>query len=114
MKDTLSRLRKTKKITQQEVADALGIARNTYTQYELGRRVPDYETMKKLAAYYNVSIDYLLDGTTTQTVQLADLLTKADMRIFVGEYELPPQHRGQLLTIIRAFSEAVIQREKAD
>lgn len=110
MKDTLSRLRKEKKMTQQDVANSIGIARNTYTQYELGRRVPDYETIKKLAAYHNVSIDYLLDGTTTQTVQLADLLNKEDVRLFIGEYELMQPHRQHLLTIVRAFAQALQQK----
>lgn len=61
--ERLTKLRKAKKLTQQELADKLNISRATYAQYEIGRRKPDYETLEKLADYFNVSIDYLLGRT---------------------------------------------------
>ncbi|VDG98864.1 HTH-type transcriptional regulator immR [Lysinibacillus sphaericus] len=53
-------LRKTKKRTQQEIADYIGITRPAYTAYERGTRNPDYEILQKLANYYDVTTDYLL------------------------------------------------------
>lgn len=53
-------LRKNKKKTQQEIADYLGITRPAYTAYERGTRQPDYETLNKIANYYDVTSDYLL------------------------------------------------------
>lgn len=110
MKETLSRLRKTRKMTQQEVAESIGIARNTYTQYEIGRRIPDYETIRKLAAFYNVSVDYLLDGTSDQSIQLLDVLSQPQFRIFIGDYEVNEAQSKHLLTIVRTFAEALSQK----
>lgn len=56
----LASLRKAKKITQQDVADYLGLTRPAYTAYERGNRQPDYSILQKLADYYDVSTDYLL------------------------------------------------------
>lgn len=55
--------RKRKKLTQERVADYLGITRPAYTAYERGSRQPDYEILKKLAELYEVSTDYLLGRT---------------------------------------------------
>lgn len=49
--------------TQQQLADYLGITRPAYTAYERGTRQPDYETLQKLADFFDVSIDYLLGRT---------------------------------------------------
>jgi transcriptional regulator with XRE-family HTH domain len=55
----LVKLRKDKKLSQEDTAKALGIPRSTYAQYELGRRHPDYNMIQKLADFFGVSIDYL-------------------------------------------------------
>ena len=41
----------------------LNIAQNTLSQYETGIREPDLSTLKNLADYFNVSVDYLLERT---------------------------------------------------
>ncbi|WP_273000933.1 helix-turn-helix domain-containing protein, partial [Hydrogenibacillus schlegelii] len=61
--DRLVHLRKSRGLTQKEVADKLKISRSSYAQYELGRRRPDYETLIGIANLYDVSIDYLLGRT---------------------------------------------------
>lgn len=49
--------------TQQEMADALSIDRITYHRYETGQREPTLATLKKIAEYFSVTTDYLLDLT---------------------------------------------------
>lgn len=56
---TLTELRKQRKLTQAEMAKILGVARTTYSSYEQGRRKPDDEIQKKIADYFEVSLDYL-------------------------------------------------------
>ncbi|MGY3717014.1 helix-turn-helix domain-containing protein [Sutcliffiella cohnii] len=66
--DNLLKIRKRKNYTQQRVADYLGITRPAYTAYEKGNRQPDYETLKKLSALYDVTIDYLLGNETSTPI----------------------------------------------
>lgn len=54
-------LRHSHKKTQKEVADYINTTYQNYAHYEKGRHSPDPETLSKLAEYYNVSIDYLLN-----------------------------------------------------
>ncbi|WP_368252047.1 helix-turn-helix domain-containing protein [Enterococcus sp. 2201sp1_2201st1_B8_2201SCRN_220225] len=56
---TLTELRKQKKLTQEEMAKIIGVARTTYSSYEQGRRTPDVDVQNKIADYFNVSLDYL-------------------------------------------------------
>lgn len=56
-------IREDRDIKQREVADILGVSQNTYSQYENGVIALTAEVLIKLADYYGVSIDYLLDRT---------------------------------------------------
>lgn len=54
------KLRTEKDLTQQDVADGIGILRSTYAHYEIDRREPDNEMLCRIARYFDVSADYLL------------------------------------------------------
>lgn len=56
-------LREDRKLSQTEVARAIGMSRSGFSMYELGEREPDMDTVRKLADYFNVTTDYLLGRT---------------------------------------------------
>lgn len=56
----LVELRSSKKLTQEALAKALGVTRSALSQYELGTRNPDYDTLDKYSKYFGVSFDDLL------------------------------------------------------
>lgn len=60
--EKLRELRKEKGISLKELGAAMGVAESTMSLYENGKRQPDYETLLKLAEYFNVTVDYLLRG----------------------------------------------------
>ena len=57
-------IRKSKGLTQAEVAKYIGISQNNYSYWESGKVKIDNDSLKKLADYFNVSVDYLLDRET--------------------------------------------------
>ena len=57
----LKNLREEHKMTQAELASALGLGATTISMYEKDERDPDTSTLKKIAEIFNVSTDYLLD-----------------------------------------------------
>ena len=65
------RLRTSSGLTQAEMAEKLGISRSTIGMYETGAREPDFETLEKIADFFNVDTDYLL-GRTNQTTLLPE------------------------------------------
>lgn len=59
----LKSIRTARRLTQQEVADAISIERVTYARYENGTRTPPIENVIKLARFFEVTTDYLLGLT---------------------------------------------------
>lgn len=59
----LKELRKAHSYTQDYVAAALGVVRQTYSHYETGTRIPNTEVLYKLAGLYNISVDDLIQLT---------------------------------------------------
>lgn len=64
--DILRNLIEEKSITQKELGNQLNIAPSTIGNYVRNLREPDYQTLKQIAAYFNVSTDYLLDYHSEQ------------------------------------------------
>ena len=55
-------LRKLKKISQAQLAKAIYVSPSTLGMYEQGRREPSIDTLVLIADYFNVSLDYLING----------------------------------------------------
>ena len=67
-------LRKEKRMTQQELADALQIKRATVSNYEIGRRSPHLSELRRIAEYFGVGLDYF---GMVQTDDVLDLIARA-------------------------------------
>lgn len=59
----LKDIREDRDYTQSHIADVLHIKQNTYSQYETGVRQIPIDLLIKLADFYNVSTDYILERT---------------------------------------------------
>ena len=57
----LKELRKQYNLTQAALSEKVGIERVNYTRYENGKVRPDYETIIKIADFYEISLDELFD-----------------------------------------------------
>ena len=58
----LKAIRKQKNLNQLKVALDLNISREALSHYENGKRSPDIQMLRKLSEYFNVSIDFLING----------------------------------------------------
>ena len=62
-------IREDRDIRQKDIAAVLNVSQNTYSQYETGVISLTAEVLVKLADYYGVSVDYLLDRTNNPHTQ---------------------------------------------
>lgn len=60
----LRELRNSRKLSQQELADLLGISKSSVNMYERGEREPGIDTLEAIADYFNVDMDYLTGKTS--------------------------------------------------
>ena len=72
-KDNLVELRKIHDLSQEELADKIGVSRQTLSKYETGESLPDIEKCKLIADVFSVSIDDLLnyDSKSSESLGLA-------------------------------------------
>ena len=68
--EKLQELRKQRKITQQQLADAIYVSRTAISKWESGRGFPNIDSLKSIAAYFNVTVDELL--STEEAIKIAD------------------------------------------
>jgi len=86
MGDRLRELRLKRNLSQEEVARQIGITRSAYSHYEINNRQPVYDTLIKLSAYFEVTLDYIIGGDagkpeagmTPDTVEIFRLLSSMD------------------------------------
>ncbi len=57
----LRQLRVSAGLTQQQLAERLGVGRVNYTRYENDAVRPDYETIIKIADFFDISLDEIFD-----------------------------------------------------
>lgn len=60
--EKLKKLRTDKGLTQVRFSQEFNISSGTIAMWETGKRMPDTEMLKRIANYFDVSIDYLLDN----------------------------------------------------
>ena len=58
----LNTIRKERNLNQLKVAMDLNISREALSHYENGKREPSLDMLNKMSKYFNVSIDYLING----------------------------------------------------
>ena len=69
----LKSLRTGMKLTQQQLADRLGVAKSIISYYESGDRYPSYDVLIKISHIFHVTTDYLLDVERQRLINVSDL-----------------------------------------
>jgi len=88
-------LRKVRDKKQSQMADEIGVSRQSMSNYESGKNVPDLDTIAKIARYLDCSTDYLLGLTNFYTQQ--DHVRYAKQMEKFGEYLTSPYlHQADL------------------
>lgn len=103
----LRMIREHQEFSQKEAAEQLNILPDTYGHYERGVREPDFQTLKRIANFFHVSIDYLLDNEDEVVLESTPIL---DLSNFVmhGKYTINQQFPDeQERRIIKAVVDAV-------
>lgn len=66
--EKLQELRKSRGLTQEELAEALFVSRTAISKWESGRGYPSIDSLKQISNYFSISIDELLSGEKLITI----------------------------------------------
>lgn len=69
----LKNLRTNQKMTQQQLADRLQVAKSVVSYYESGDRYPSYDVLIRIAHVFHVTTDYLLDIERKRVIDVSDI-----------------------------------------
>lgn len=117
-KDRLKELRKNYNMTQEELANRLGIVRTAITNYETGRTSPDPETLSIIANILNTTTDYLL-GRTDINISVEELLHNISKPshedAFTKEiHNLSPESQEELKKLIELYKMRDMQKRNIE
>ena len=76
--EKLQELRKSRGLTQEELAEALFVSRTAVSKWESGRGYPSIDSLKEISRYFSVSIDALLSGE--KLLSIAEKENKSNIR----------------------------------
>lgn len=113
--ESLKKIRKQYKMTQEDIAKLLGISRSGYTYYETGKTVPSVEVLQKLSAIYNTTIDVIVGNPIRENSDrryYADILSvsegntdpliymKKDEQALIMAFRLLPEEEKEKLQAV--------------
>lgn len=103
----IQELRKTKKLSQKEVAAHLNIPATTYNTYESGRTEPPIEILVRLSHLYSMPIDVIV--SRDRTYQTADDVAQmlADYKEQLAAYDRQLDEKGVDAPGVREFMESM-------
>ena len=71
--ERLQKLRKSKNISQKQLANALGLSTSVISNYEAEERTPSVENLIAIAKFYHCSVDFLLGLEKENSVNILDV-----------------------------------------
>lgn len=93
----LKELRKEKNITQEQLAEKMGVARRTVSRWETGANMPDMDILIDISDFYGVDLREILDGERKNDHM--DKETKETV-LKVAEYENEGKKRNAVVVIV--------------
>lgn len=81
-------LRVKRDMSQAQLAAALGISKSSISMYELGKRQPDFETLRSIAVFFSVDMNYLLGGERGVEMEFKDALKQLRTKRGLSQVEL--------------------------
>ena len=91
----LKNLRRDRGLSQGELSKVFSVAQQTVGKWESGLAYPNIDTLKQIAKYFNVSIDYLLDNDGAGANANTQPPLNAEQAELIAEYDaLNDEGRG--------------------
>lgn len=95
----LKELRTKRNVTQQQLADYIGVGRTAIAGYETKDKCPDFDKLRLIAKFFNVTTDYLLEIDNNEKRLDNSDTTIATHRVNFGE-DLPEEAYEELESIL--------------
>lgn len=102
MPNRIREVRKAHNMTMKQLGAEIGLAESTISQYETGKREPDYETLLRIGDLFGVTVGYLLGAEEQKENPAATVgngVSDRDIRLAKWFRSLPEETRTAILTL---------------
>lgn len=102
----LRQLRDSKGISQQMLADAIGVSQPSINKYENHNIEPDIETLRRIADYFETSVDYIVGHTDIRRrIEQTEAyeLNETEQKLIDSFRDLTPEQRQCILMTVKTF-----------
>ena len=100
---TITRLRTQRGLSQGDLAEALGVSRQSVSKWETNASVPDLDKLVKLSQFFNVSLDELVTRASSPQEAAPEDTPKSEVRIPSRQTNHRPHHRRNHLSVSGHF-----------
>ena len=102
--DRLRGLRKQQKMTQSDLGQTLRVGGENISRYEIGLSIPPSDKLLRLAKFFRVSTDYLLQGDVLDvaSVEIDDVEL---LNLFLKVCDLSNEDKSTIKNVLRSFTE---------
>lgn len=108
--DVFQSLCKKKGVSCKRAAEDIGLSNSITTKWKKTGATPSGDTLNRIAAYFNVTIDYLLGNETVD--QATDILNDVDLA-FYGDYrELDEDDKETVRDMVRVMRERRARKQE--
>lgn len=99
----LRELRDKMGVSQETVGDYIGVSGTVYSRYETGSREPSIDMTKKLADYFGVSVDFLVENTDFEEATIS----KSEMELINAFRKADPRARGDAYLLLKSHADDI-------
>ena len=117
MANRIRALRQEKGIKQIELARAVSVSQAALSGYETGRYEPDFATLKKIADYFAVSVDYLLGHNAPPSSRSGTAPADRDQLMAAfwgGDQDLTDEDKEAMWADVKNFAAFIAQKKKQE
>jgi len=114
--ERIANLRTKHKLTQEQFAKKIGVTRASLAKYETDKSSPDFDTLKKIANYFGVTIDYLLGNEQTKQIEVIDIKEALESKTKIATWEgkeLTPEQRKALTEIFAVIHNRLLEEKNS-
>lgn len=108
MVKNLRKLRLNHRLSQQQLADVIGVTQQSINKYENHNVEPDIDTLMRLADYFHTTVDYLVGRTPPEETEEEVLELNREEWVLVGDYrKLTKEERKSIRLVIKNYLDAL-------
>ena len=119
----IKNLRERRGLSREETANSLNISYQTLAKYENGQRRPDVQTLVNIAAFFEVTVDYLLDSPTIENGTINDVviyfhiikeIVRDSEDLYFGKYPLSDTSKTFIYECLEFIESQIVNFEEDD